>query len=82
MACAIPVFTTPKGVMGLYWVEPGKDIIVAEPNELVGVVNKEIFNDELMIEIGNRSRKIIEKYYSRRSNEEILLRVIDTLKPK
>jgi len=79
MACEVPVFTTPKGMVGLYWVEPGKDVLVFEEDRLIDKVNELIFDDELMRIVGENARKVIEQYYSKRANEEKLLRILETV---
>jgi len=76
MSCSLPVFTTPKGIIGLYWVEPGRDILVFEENELVDKINELVFDDELMAEVGNNARKVIDQYYSKKANEEKLVRIL------
>ncbi|MGD0354791.1 MAG: glycosyltransferase family 4 protein [Dehalococcoidia bacterium] len=77
MACSVPVFTTPQGMIGLYWMETGKDILVFQENELVNQVNDLIFNDEYMTEVGNNARAIVEKYYSKKENENSLMRILE-----
>ena len=49
MSCALPVFTTPKGIFGLDYVTPGKDILVFEEKELINRVNELIFDDKLIL---------------------------------
>jgi len=78
MSCSLPVFTTPKGMVGLYWLEPGKDIFVFEEDELVDKVNELIFNDELMTAVGRSARLVVEQYYSKRANEEKLVRILES----
>ena len=76
MSCSLPVFTTPKGMVGLYYIEHGKDIHVFEEDELVDNVNELIFDDELMKEIGKSARITVEKYYSKKANEKKLIEII------
>lgn len=79
MACGVPVFTTPKGMVGLYWVEPGRDIFVFEEDELVDKINELIFDDEPMRKVGENARKTVERYYSKKANEEKLLKILETV---
>jgi len=76
MSCSVPVFATPKAVTGLSRFNPGRDIFVFEENEMVNKINELIFNDELMAEIGNNARKVIKRYYSKKANEERVLRIL------
>lgn len=76
MSCSLPVFTTPKGMVGLYYIEHGKDIHVFKEDELVDNVNELIFDDELMKEIGKSARITVEKYYSKKANEKKLIEII------
>jgi glycosyltransferase involved in cell wall biosynthesis len=79
MACSIPVFTTPEGMIGLYWVEPGTDVLVFDVNGLVDKINELIFDDELMTEIGKNARKVVERYYSKQANEQRMLGILEKL---
>ena len=82
MACGIPVFTTPKGLVGLHWVEPGKDIFVFEEDRLVDEINKTVFDNEVMRMVGENAREVVERYYSRKANEDKLLRILGELVSK
>jgi glycosyltransferase involved in cell wall biosynthesis len=73
LSCSVPVFTTPKGIIGLPWVKPNEDILVCEEKDLTSTVNALLFNEELMCKIGGNGRRIIEQYYSKRVNEQKLL---------
>lgn len=79
MSCSVPVFTTPKGMIGLYWVKPGQDVLVFEENVLVDKINELVFDDELMGEIGRNARTVVEKYYSKKANEEKLIRILESV---
>lgn len=76
LSCSLPVFTTPKGMVGLYYVEDGKDILVFEEDELVNKVNELIFDDELMKKIGKNARITVEKHYSKKANGKKIIEVI------
>ncbi len=78
MACSIPVFSTPKGIVGLYWIEPGRDILVFEVNEMVDKINELIFNNKLMGEVGKNARRIVEQHYSRKVNKEKLIGILES----
>lgn len=73
MSCALPVFTTPEGIIGLDFVAPGKDILVFEEEELADKVSQLIFDDKLMKEIGQNARITVEKHYSKKANRTMLL---------
>jgi len=79
MSCSVPVFATPKAMLGLYWIIPGKDIFVFEEDEMVEKINKLVFDDELMAEIGKNARDTIEKYHSRKANEKKLASIMKSI---
>ena len=79
MACSLPVFTTPKGRLGIEYTEPGKDILVFERDELPEKVNELTFDEKLMLEIGKNARITIEKYYSKSVNEKKLIGILEGL---
>lgn len=78
MSCSLPVFATPKAMLGLYWIEPGQDLLVFEESELVSQINNLIFNDVKMNEISKNARKKIERYYSSKSNKEKLIKILQS----
>jgi glycosyltransferase involved in cell wall biosynthesis len=78
MSCSVPVFTTPKGLFGLSYLESGKDIFVFEESELVDKINQLIFDDELMDKVGNCGKKVAEQYYSTNANTEKLTKVLES----
>jgi len=80
LACSIPVFTTPKGMIGLSWLKPNRDICVFEENELVSAINRLIFHDDLMSETGRNGYMVVNQYYSKRANEQKLLDILNTIK--
>jgi glycosyltransferase involved in cell wall biosynthesis len=77
MSCSLPVFTLPKGMVGLYYVENGRDILVFEDDKIIDKVNELIFEDELMKKIGKNARIVVEKYYSKEVNEKKLVDLIE-----
>lgn len=82
MSCSLPVFTTPKGIVGTRHVKPGENILVFDEEELVEKVNTLIFDDKLMTEIGTNARKTAEQYYSKKASEEKLLKIMDSISKK
>jgi glycosyltransferase involved in cell wall biosynthesis len=76
MSCSLPVFTTPKGLIGLDYAENGKNIFVYEENELVEKINVSVFDDDLMIEVSVNAVKTVKEHYSKEVNEKRLLRFI------
>lgn len=81
MACSVPVFTTPKGIVGLYQVEPGREIYVFPEEELVREVNKHIFRDE-MADVALAARRYVLKTYSKKANKDNLLKIFKRLGDK
>jgi len=79
MACSVPVFTTPVGLVSFDHVKPGEDIFVFDEAELVAKVNEYLFDVELMDRVGKNARRTVEKYYSTAANTEKLIRVIERL---
>lgn len=79
MSCSLPVFTTPEAMLGLEWAKPGRDIFVFEENELVDNINKLIFDDAMMTEIGKNARDVVERYYSKMVNEDKLVRIMESV---
>jgi len=79
MSCAVPVFATPKALIGLDYVTPGIDLLVFEENQIPGKVNELIFNNALMAEIGSNGRKIVERYYSKEASAGKLLKILQSL---
>lgn len=79
MSCSVPVFTTPRGMVGLSWIEPGRHILVFEEEELVDRINELIFHAEHMTEIGRNARDIVEEYYSKRANGQRLIGILESV---
>jgi glycosyltransferase involved in cell wall biosynthesis len=79
MACAVPVFTTPEGLVSFDHVTPGEDILICDEAELVEKVNENLFDVELMESVGKNARRTVETYYSTATNSEKLIRVIERL---
>jgi glycosyltransferase involved in cell wall biosynthesis len=78
MSLCVPVFATPKAMVGLYWIEPGHDLFVFEESELAPQINGLIFDDVKMNEISKNARAKIERYYSRESNQSKLIRILQS----
>jgi|BarGraIncu00421A_1022006.scaffolds.fasta_scaffold00207_13 Glycosyltransferase len=81
MACSLPVFTTPAGLVSFDHVTPGEDILICDEAELVAKVNENLFDVELMERVGKNARRTIEKYYSKTANSKKLIAVIDRVCP-
>jgi glycosyltransferase involved in cell wall biosynthesis len=79
MSCSVPVFTTPQGMVGLYWVESHKDLLVFEENELVSKMNELIFDNAFMAQIGSNARVAVERYYSKNAIEDNLNRILEAV---
>jgi glycosyltransferase involved in cell wall biosynthesis len=81
MACSVPVFTTPHGLVSFDHVTPGEDILIYDESELADKVNEFLFDIELMERVGKNARRTIEKFYSKTMNSKQLIEVIDWLCP-
>lgn len=79
MACSLPVFTTKKGIVGLNKLRPGQDIIVLEDERLVEQLNCVIFDDRMMIRIGENAQKAIKKHYSSSAIENLILDICNDI---
>lgn len=79
LACFVPVFTTPKGVVGLHNYENGKNILIFKEEDLVEGVNRCIFDKDLMEKVGKEGRAYFKKYYSKKANENKLLSIFKRL---
>ncbi len=79
MSCSLPVFTTPPSLVGIEQAKPGRDILVFEKEQLISKVNQLIFDDSLMEEVGQNARATVDKYYSKRANEQKLIQIIENL---
>lgn len=76
MACNVPVFTTPEGITGLDYAHDNENILIYNKNSLVEGVNKDIFNEELLLKISKTAKKMVEKYYSKNFNLKKILTII------
>jgi glycosyltransferase involved in cell wall biosynthesis len=81
MACSVPVFTTPEGLVSFDHITPGEDILICDEFELVAKVNEYLFDIELMEKVGKNARSTLEKYYSKLVNGKQLIEVIDRVCP-
>ena len=80
MSCSRPVFTTPNGIEGLKGIEPWKDVLVFEENQLVDKVNELVFNRRLMAEIGQNARRFMETLAERNiAREDFVNRLFHTI---
>lgn len=79
MATSLPVFATPASLNGLDYAEDGKNLVVADPNELVVRVNRVVFDQALSSQLGLNARRLVEKRYSRAANSVKLMAIIDSL---
>lgn len=78
MACSVPVFTTPKGIVGLYNILEGQEIFVFSEDDLVSGLNDNIFGEEL-IKVAGNARGYVEKYYSKEANKQKLMGIFNRL---
>lgn len=78
MACSVPVFTTPKGIVGLYNIRAGQEVYVFSEDDLVSGLNDNIFGEEL-IKVAGNARGYVEKYYSKEANKQKLMGIFNRL---
>jgi glycosyltransferase involved in cell wall biosynthesis len=81
MSCSLPVFTTPEGVIGMDYVENGRDIIVIKESGMAHTANSLIFDERGMETIGNNARQTVEKHYSYGANAAKLVRILESCQP-
>jgi len=77
MACSLPVFTTPNGILGLDFAEPDENILVFKENELVDKINMLLFDESFLKEIRQKARKTVERFYSKSICEEKILNMLE-----
>lgn len=76
MSCSLPVFTTSQGAVGLDYVQHGKDIFITQEEELPVLINRLIFDNELMYTVGNNARQTVTGFYSTQANSERLVKLV------
>ena len=77
MACGLPVFIAPRGMIGFEQATLGEDILVYPKEELVDKVNELIFDDNLMRQIGRKARLTAEKHFTQAACRQRLLDIVD-----
>lgn len=82
MSCSLPVFTTTAGLIGLDNIQVGQDIFMAEEDALPPLINRCIFDDELMQKIGSNARKTVMTFYDTQANSERLVKLIEQYRYK
>jgi glycosyltransferase involved in cell wall biosynthesis len=76
MACSIPVFTTPQGLIGLDFARPSENIFVYEETELVEKVNELVLDEILLKKIGENARETVERFYSKSLCKKKMLNIL------
>jgi len=76
MACSLPVFTSPQGVVGLDFAEPDKNILVYEDTKLVQKINELLFDEESMKKIRQNARATVERFYAESIYKAIVLNIV------
>ena len=79
MSHGIPVFTNPKGLMGLDFAENGSNIFVAEDGELPATMAKALADEDLMRRVGTFARELVETHYSCEKESKRLVSAISRL---
>lgn len=77
MACALPVFTTPQGILGLDLVEPDESILVYKEEVLADRINELLFSEDFLKQIRRNARKTVECFYSQSVCQEKILNLLD-----
>jgi glycosyltransferase involved in cell wall biosynthesis len=80
MACSVPVFTTPAGLVSFDHLTPGEDVFICEESEMVNKVNESLFDFNLMESVGKNARRTVETFYSAAANGQKLIRVIEQVR--
>lgn len=76
MSCLVPIFTTPRGVIGMSYLITGQNIVFSARPEMVEKVNSLIFDKVLMNKIANNALDTIEQHYSMAVNKIKLLEIL------
>lgn len=76
MACGVPVFTTPAGVIGLDYAKPDENIFIFKEEQLVDSINSLLFQEDSLGRISSNARTMVEKHYSVERCSEGLVRAI------
>jgi glycosyltransferase involved in cell wall biosynthesis len=63
MACSVPVFTTPQGILGMSFVQPGVNVFVFDEDELPGKINELVFDDIAMEKVGEKAMETVKRHY-------------------
>ena len=79
MVCETPVFTTPKGAIGLDKIENGKNIIISKENEIVDKVNKILFDEKKLSFVSTNAKELFKKYYSTKINKQKIINCINSI---
>lgn len=77
MACGVPVFTTPAGVIGLDYAKPDENIFVFKEEQLVDSINSLLFQEELLSRIRSNARAMVEQHYSVERCSEGIVKAIE-----
>ncbi|HML02331.1 MAG TPA: glycosyltransferase family 4 protein [Candidatus Bathyarchaeia archaeon] len=76
MACGVPTFTTPEGIVGLDFARPNENIFVFENDDLVTKVNENLFNENSLEKIRANARETVKRSYSKRTLKAKILQVL------
>jgi glycosyltransferase involved in cell wall biosynthesis len=79
MSMGVPVFTNPKGLVGLDYAEAGTNILVGEDRDLPGIVGEAVADEERLKRIGEAGRKMVEDHYSFQKESKRLVSIIANL---
>jgi glycosyltransferase involved in cell wall biosynthesis len=77
MACGVPVFSTPAGVIGLDFAKPNENIFVFKEDELVDSINSLLFEEKKLADVGSNARNMVEQHYSIESCERGIISAIE-----
>jgi glycosyltransferase involved in cell wall biosynthesis len=79
LMCGVPVFTTPKGAIGISHLVDGVNIFITEEDGFVERVNHALFDDALMRRTGEEGKRTIHEYFSAEANSKKLYQLLDEL---
>jgi len=79
MSLGVPVFTTPKGAMGLSNLKNGENIFILEESDIINTINKILFDTGLMERTGISAKEYVNEYYNIDVNSRKLIAIINQL---
>jgi len=79
MLCQTPVLTTSEGIVGFDYAKNQENILIFEEEEIIGQINENIFDGDLLEKISTNAAQIIKNHYSKEVNERKILNTVHSL---